>query len=101
MTIFRFDDERLARLTALRNVAAKSAGWMIEVGVDSPERLAELGAVETYCRMKAAYPREVSLCAVWALQGAIDGVASAHLSAETKQALKDEVQQRRTTGETA
>jgi DNA transformation protein len=95
MTIFRSDDTRLARLVALRNVAAKSAAWMIEVGVDSPERLAELGAVETYCRMKAAHPREVSLCAVWALQGAIDGVAANHIPAETKQALKGAVQQRR------
>ncbi|MFD1786353.1 TfoX/Sxy family DNA transformation protein [Sphingomonas floccifaciens] len=91
MTIFRCDIERLV---ALKNIAAKSAGWMVDVGVDTPERLAELGAVETYCRMKAAYPRDVSLCAVWALQGAIDGVASVHLDAEVKQALKNAVADR-------
>ncbi|WP_288413355.1 TfoX/Sxy family DNA transformation protein [uncultured Sphingomonas sp.] len=95
MTTSPCDDDRLTRLTALRNVAAKSAGWMIEVGVDTPERLAELGAVETYCRMKAAHPREVSLCAVWALQGAIDDVPTSRLSADTKQALKDAVAERR------
>ncbi len=101
MTTSPSDDDRLARLTALRNVATKSAGWMIDVGVDTPEKLGELGAVETYCRMKAAYPREVSLCAVWALQGAIDGVASSQLPSETKQALKEAVHQRRTAGSKA
>ena len=79
------------RLVALKNVGPKSAVWMIEVGVDTPERLIELGAVEVYRRMKAAYPREVSLCAVWALQGAIDGVASSHLPSDVKQALKNAV----------
>ncbi|MEH3102388.1 MAG: TfoX/Sxy family DNA transformation protein [Sphingomonas phyllosphaerae] len=96
MTISRSDDEAalIARLTALKNVGEKSAGWMIDVGVDTPERLAEIGAVETYRRMKAAHPRGVSLCAVWALQGAIDGIASHHLPADVKQALKDAVKER-------
>ena len=86
--------EAMARLAELKNVGAKSAAWMIEIGVDTPERLAELGAVETYRRMKAAHPREVSLCAVWALQGAIDGIASHHLHPDIKQALKDAVKER-------
>ncbi|MEG8038086.1 TfoX/Sxy family DNA transformation protein [Sphingomonas sp. LR60] len=96
MTTFRCDavSASIARLVELKNVCAKSAGWLIDVGVDSPERLVEIGAVEAYCRIKAAHPRDVSLCAVWALQGAIDGVASHHLPADVKQALKDAVKER-------
>jgi len=83
------DADKIARLAALPNIGEKSAGWMIEVGVDTPETLAELGAVETYARMKAAYPRDVSLCALWALHGAIEGVHYAKLAPEVKDTLKD------------
>jgi hypothetical protein len=53
MTTFRSepaDDSaaKQARLAEMRNIGLKSAGWIIEVGVDSTERLAEVGAVETY-----------------------------------------------------
>jgi DNA transformation protein len=90
MTTTDFEAKR-ARLAALKNIGEKSAGWMIEVGVDSPEALADIGPVETYRRMKAAYPRQVSLCALWALQGALMGVAYAQLPQPLKDALKADV----------
>lgn len=77
-----------ARLAELKGIGIKSAGWMIEVGVDSPEKLAETGAVETYARMKAAYPRQMSICGLWALEGAIRGVSAHALSKQEKDALK-------------
>ncbi len=75
------------QLAKMKNIGLKSAGWMIEVGVDTPEELAEIGAVETYARMKAAYPRHVSLCALWALQGALQGIPYMRLDSDEKEAL--------------
>jgi len=77
-----------ARLAEMKNIGMKSAGWMIEVGVDDPEKLAEIGAMETFARMKAAYPRQMSMCGLWALEGALRGVPHKALDAETKHVLK-------------
>ncbi len=81
-------DEKRTRLAAMKNIGAKSAGWMIEVGVDTPEKLRDIGAIETYRRMKAAYPRQISLCALWALQGALLNTPYMHLPKELKEQLK-------------
>lgn len=81
-------DQKRAKLAALKNIGEKSAGWMIEVGVDTPEKLRDIGAIETYRRMKAAYPRQISLCALWALQGALLDTPYMHLPKELKDQLK-------------
>jgi DNA transformation protein and related proteins len=90
MTSAQFEQKR-ARLAAMRNIGEKSAGWMIEVGVDTPEKLRNVGAVETYRRMKAAYPRNISICALWALQGALLDVPYTKMPKEIKDRLKEEL----------
>ncbi len=81
--------DKQARLAEMKNIGLKSAGWMIEVGVDTPEKLRKVGAVETYLRMKSAYPRAISLCALWALQGALHDVPYNRLDPEEKKFLKE------------
>jgi DNA transformation protein and related proteins len=77
-----------ARLAKLPNIGLKSAGWMIEVGIDTPEKFFEIGAVETYSRMKAVYPKGMSICGLWALEGALRGVPHKMLGVEMKKTLK-------------
>lgn len=43
---------RAAELAALPNLGPASAGWLVDAGVDSVDRLEELGAVETYRRVR-------------------------------------------------
>jgi DNA transformation protein and related proteins len=85
-------EQKRARLAAMKNIGEKSAGWMIEVGVDSPAALGRIGAVETYCRMKSAYPRHISLCALWALQGALLDIPYTKIPKELKDQLKRDLQ---------
>ena len=77
-----------ASLTDLKNIGPKSAKWMIEAGIDSPARLAELGAVESFLRVKARHPRGVSLNMLWALHGALTNTAYNRLDPEEREMLK-------------
>ena len=57
------------------------------VGIDSPEKLRALGAGQAFLRLREAYP---NVCTVhlYALEGAVEGIALEHLSAERKRELK-------------
>ncbi len=58
-------------MTPIKNMGPKSSAWLHEIGIDSLEDLEAIGAVEAYRRLKAARPTEVSLNALWGMQGAI------------------------------
>ena len=45
----------------MRNIGLKSSEWLASVGIHTLEDVAELGVVETYSRVKAAYPEKVLL----------------------------------------
>ena len=83
-----------ARLAAMRNLGEKSAAWLAEVGIKTPEELADVGAVEAYARVKAARPREASLVMLWALYGALNDMHFAAVPPEVKDMLKDMLRQR-------
>jgi DNA transformation protein len=55
----------------LRNVGPKSAALLRAAGIDSLEKLREIGAVAAYRRVKFVEPRAVSLNMLWALHGAL------------------------------
>lgn len=58
----------------LRNIGPTTAAWLADVGIDSPEDLRRLGAVEAYRMVKAWRPWDVTLILLWALEGAIADV---------------------------
>jgi DNA transformation protein len=58
-------------MTKLRNIGPKSVEWLAAVGVHTLEDVERLGVVETYLRVKAAFPDRVSLNMLWGLQGAL------------------------------
>lgn len=78
-------------LTSLRNIGPKSAVWLESVGIHSPRDFFDLGSIEAYKRVESAYPREVSLNMLYALQGAIMDLPWNELPADIKDKLKREV----------
>ena len=55
----------------MKNLGPKSSEWLANIGVHSLEDVASLGVVETYKRVKAAYPEKVTLNMLWGLQAAL------------------------------
>lgn len=63
---------------------------LAEVGIQTLDELAELGAVKAYLRVKALKPKSVSLNLLWALAAGLDDRDWRALSAEEKAALRAE-----------
>ena len=76
----------------LRNIGPKTQGWLHEIGIDTLADLEALGAVEAYKRLKAARPQQVSLNALWGLQGAILNIHWNALPPDMKADLKAQVE---------
>jgi DNA transformation protein len=75
----------------LRNLGPKSTRWLASVGIVTMDDLYELGAVEAYRRVKAAYPQQVSLNMLWGLQGALLDLPWNELPPEMKKKLLEEL----------
>lgn len=78
------------RLRDLRNLGPASERMLQEAGIDSPEQLDALGAVEAYRRAVAAGGRP-SLNLLWALEGALLDLDWRALPAEHKEQLLTEL----------
>lgn len=57
-------------LARLKNIGDKTAVWLEDAGIHTPDDLHRLGAVETWRRVKEIHP-EISLVGLYALQGAV------------------------------
>ena len=79
-------------MTPIKNIGPKSSAWLHEIGIDSLEDLEALGAVEAYRRLKAARPTEVSLNALWGMQGAILNIHWNMITPEMKAELKAQIE---------
>ena len=77
----------MADLTSMQNIGKEIARKLTSIGIDSPEELRRIGSKEAFFRLKIRYS---NLCLVhlYALQGAIDGIAYNQLSEEIKRDLK-------------
>jgi DNA transformation protein and related proteins len=76
----------------LSNIGPKTATWLESIGVKTLEDIEKLGAIEVYERLKLAYPEQVSLNALWALQGAILDMPWNQLPESVKEDLKRQLQ---------
>jgi DNA transformation protein len=72
----------------LVNLGPRSSAWLSEVGIETEADLQQLGAVEAYQRVKAAFPREVSLNMLYALEGALRGIRWDRLSVDQRVRLR-------------
>lgn len=78
-------------MTDLR-LGPRSRAWLAATGVQTLEELAELGAPEAWRRAKAAFPKDVSLNLLYALQGLLMGCAWNELPPAVKEDLKKSVE---------
>jgi DNA transformation protein and related proteins len=86
--------EEPAGLERLKNLGPVSAARLRAVGIESPEELTRLGAVEAYVRLKRAFPIETTHVSLYALHGAVTGVRWYVLPEATKSALRDAASRR-------
>lgn len=78
----------MAELKSMANIGSEMAKKLTAVGIDSPEKLARLGAKQAFFRLKEAYP-QVCLVHLYALEGAIQNTEFNLLSEEKKKELKE------------
>lgn len=72
----------------MKNMGPKSSAWLASVGVHTLDDVVELGVVETYRRVKAAYPEKVSLNLLYGLQAALLDLPWNELPPDIKEELK-------------
>ena len=78
----------------IKNMGPRSSEWLDSVGIHTLDDVAELGVVETYRRVKAAYPDKVSLNLLWGLQAALLDLpcAARELPPDIKEELRKQVE---------
>ena len=77
----------------MKNLGPKSSEWLASVGVFTLDDVAKLGVVETYKRVKAAYPEKVSLNLLWGLQAALLDLPWNELPPDIKSELRKQVEE--------
>jgi DNA transformation protein len=74
----------------MKNMGPKSSQWLASVGIYSLDDVAGLGVVETYRRVKAAYPEKVTLNMLYGLQAALLDIPWNELPVDIKAQLRQE-----------
>lgn len=77
----------MSRLTSLINIGAEMERKLTVIGLDTVEKLRNVGAKEAYFRLKVSYP-EICLVHLYVLRGAIDNIPYHALPTEVKADLK-------------
>jgi len=70
----------------------KSRQWLASIDVHTLDDVVSLGVIETYKRVKAAYPEKVSLNLLYALQAALLDLRWNELPPDIKEELKQQVE---------
>lgn len=76
----------------MKNVGPKSREWLAAVGINTLDDVAKLGVVQTYLRVKEAYPEKVSLNLLYGLQAALLDLPWNELPPDIKAELKRQVE---------
>ncbi len=75
-------------LTTLQNIGPVSARQLRDVDIADAAALRALGALAAYRRLKHAFPRQVSLNMLYALEGALRGCPWNRLPPGVKEGLQ-------------
>ncbi len=78
----------------MKNMGPKSREWLASIGVNTLDDVAKLGVVETYKRVKAAYPEKVSLNLLYGLQAALLDLPWNELPPDIKEELRRQVNEK-------
>ncbi len=77
----------MSEFTAMMNIGKEMKRKLISVGIDSPEKLIELGSKEAFLKLREAYPN-VCLVHLYTLEGAIYNTEYNRLPEDKKRELK-------------
>lgn len=77
----------MSELTAMMNIGKEMSGKLISVGIDTPEKLIELGSMQAFRKLKEIYPN-VCLVHLYTLEGAIYNTEYNRLPEDRKKELK-------------
>ena len=78
----------MSDLTSMINIGNEMAKKLNTIGIDSSEKLIELGAKQAFVKLKQTYP-QVCLVHLYALEGAILNTEFNNLSEAKKKELKE------------
>ncbi|MDE7436275.1 MAG: TfoX/Sxy family protein [Lachnospiraceae bacterium] len=78
----------MSELTSMMNIGKEMAKKLTAVGIDSPEKLMDLGAKQAFVKLKQTYP-QVCLVHLYTLEGAIHNLEFNNLSEDKKKELKE------------
>jgi DNA transformation protein len=76
-------------LERMRNLGPIIAGRLRAVGIETPDELRKLGAVEAYVKLKRAFQAETTHAHLYALHGAVTDVRWYALPEEARAALRN------------
>ena len=77
----------MTKLTSMKNIGQELERKLMAVGINSPQKLAELGAKQAFSQLKMLYP-QVCLVYLYALEGALLNIDFNSLPDDKKQELK-------------
>lgn len=78
----------MSELTSMMNIGKEMEKKLTAVGIDTSEKLIELGAKQAFLKLKEEYP-SVCLVHLYSLEGAISNTEFNCLSEEKKKELKE------------
>lgn len=76
------------KLSELPNIGAVLEKQLIDIGIDSPEKLIEIGTEQVFIRLKSFDPTSC-LHKLTAIEGAVQGIPKKNISNERKAELKE------------
>lgn len=80
------------QLLEMKNIGNTSAHWLVTVGINTPDKLREIGAVAAYKRIQARGIK-TSKVLLYALYGALEDQYWNEISEDVKIQLNDEATQ--------
>lgn len=78
----------MSELSKLPNVGKVLETLLLEVGIQTPQQLREIGTKETFLRIRTKGPT-ACLHMLYGVQGAVEGIPDKFLSDTTKQELRE------------
>lgn len=78
----------MSALSSMPNVGKVLEDNLLQVGINTPEQLREIGAEEAFTRIRVQVDSGACIHMLYGIQGAIDGIPDKFLSDEAKQKLK-------------
>ena len=78
----------MSALSDLPNVGKVLEDNLLKIGIETPEQLRNIGAEETFLRIRMQVDPGACIQMLYGIQGAIDGVPDKFLSAQVKERLR-------------